>query len=106
MRILKPHNLANYRLSQLFGVAQGPPAMLHHPFIPMPVKTLPPLISGLGADPVFLAQLPKVAGMNRFQYKLFSLVHRFYFFPWHPSDYPNLHANCYPCSEPFVLPMY
>src|SRR5882762_5901854 len=79
---------------------------LHHPLTPILVKTLPPLVTGLGADPVFLAQLSKVAGMNRFQYKLFPLVHRFYFFPRHPTDYPTLPAMCYLCSEPLVLPMY
>src|SRR5882762_10251473 len=100
MRVFKPDDFAEHPLSKLFGMAQRSSGKLHHPLTPILVKTLPPFVTGLGADPVFLAQLSKVAGMNRFQYKLFPLVHRFYFFPRHPTDYSTRPAMCYLCSEP------
>ena len=87
MRVFKPDDLADRCLAQLFGVAARSAGELHHPLRPIPVKAVAPLVPGLGADPVFPAQLPKVAGMKRFQYKLFSLVHRFYFLPRHRADY-------------------
>src|SRR6185436_4878616 len=104
--VFEPNDLADHCLSKLFGVAQRTAGELAHALISIPVKALPPLVAGLGADPVLLAQLSEVLGVNRFQYKFLSLVHRFYFFPRHPADYSTLPAMCYLCSEPFVLPMY
>src|ERR1051326_6051143 len=109
MCVFKTNDLADRPLSKLFGMAQRPAGKLRHPLQPILVKTFPPLVSCFGADLVLLAQLAKIAGMNRFQHKLFSLVHRFYSFPRHSADYQNsrlpcvtyvLNHLCYRCIEP------
>jgi hypothetical protein len=55
MRVLKADDLADDGLCKLLGMAQRPTGKLHYPLIPIPVKTLPPLVAGFGADPVVLA---------------------------------------------------
>src|SRR5262245_48421795 len=108
MLLLELHHLTHHCLSQSLRTALGPARMLPHPLKAVLQKTLAPFIPRLGADPILPAQLTKILGFDRSQYKLGSLVHRFYAFPWHqgrlskppPSVTYVLNHLCYRCIEP------
>src|SRR4249919_4304506 len=87
MRQFQTHDLAYFFLRQLPRMALGSPRLLGHPFQTLPDKALLPLVAGLGADPIFLAERPKIERPNCLQRKLDSLFHRFTFFPRHRAPF-------------------
>src|SRR6184192_219876 len=50
--VFESDDLADHRLSKLFGMAQRTAGELTHALISILVKALPPLVASLGADPV------------------------------------------------------
>src|SRR4051794_23201711 len=98
MRVLEPDHLANHCFPKLFGMPLRSTRAFLHPLKSLLVKALQPLVARLGTNPILLAQLPKVARLNRFQHKLFSVVHRFYSLPRHASAIGGPPAK--------VLPMF
>src|SRR5256886_14229349 len=110
MRQLQAHHLAHHFLRQLLRTAPRPARLFFHPAHPIAQKTLLPLVSGLRADPILLAQRPKVQRAHRSQGKLNSLFHRFCSSPRHRTPFSSalcqnsvtyvLNLLCYLCPEP------
>src|SRR5438874_896503 len=107
---LQAHHLAHHFLRQLLRTAPRPARLFFHPANPIAQKTLLPLVSGLRADPILLAQRPKVQRAHRSQGKLNSLFHRFCSSPRHRAPSSSalcqnsvtyvLNLLCYLCPEP------
>src|SRR5215831_2520600 len=96
MSVLESDDLTDLNLCQLLGVAVRSTGKFGHAAQAVLQKALFPLIPRLGANRIFLTQLSKVLGVTRFQYKLYSLVHRLYFFPWHPVRLSNFGCRVLP----------
>jgi hypothetical protein len=95
---LQTNDLTEDILSQLPGVAAGTPRSIVQPGQPVFFETLQPLVTSLGADPLLLAQRPKVLRFQGSQHKLTSQVHHIPLLPWHPLHLPNTGSK--------VLPMF
>src|SRR4029434_4303628 len=89
VRQLQTHYFAHFLLWQLLGMALRSPRFLFHPGQTFAPKTLPPLVSRLGADSVLLTQRSKIERPHRSQGKLLSLFHRSTFLPWHAEVLPH-----------------
>src|SRR5882724_5133869 len=107
---LQAHYLAQLFLRQLLRSVSRTARLFFHPAHPVAQKALLPFVSGLCADPILLAQRPKVQRLHRSQGKLNSLFHRFCFLPRHRAPFSSslpqnsvtyvLNLLCYLSPEP------
>src|SRR5882724_12994942 len=109
MRQLQTHYFAHFLLWQLLGMALRPPRFLCHPGQTFAPKTLPPLVSRLGADSVLLTHARKLSvcialNANSIRSSIGSLffhgMPRFYLTTPPKSVTYVLNLLCYLCSEP------
>src|SRR5438094_314659 len=73
---LQTHDLANNFFSQLIGMSVRSARLLLQTLKTIAQKPLFPLVTRLGADPIFLAERSKIERPQRFDRKLHSLFHR------------------------------
>jgi hypothetical protein len=66
MSQFQTHYLTHHFIPQLIGMVMWPTRSLRHVFHPLTQKTLLPFITRFRADPVFLAQRPKIRRSHRF----------------------------------------
>ena len=112
--LFEAHDLADDGFGQFVGQVFGSARLLGHARQTVLQQPLLPLVAGLGADPIFGAQGPKVLCAQRLHRKLHPLIHRSILFPRHPAAYPLqaprlsvtyvLNLMCYRCSEPAPVP--
>jgi len=110
MGVLELDDAAHHLLRKLPGAVQRASALLLHADKALGLKAIEPLVARLAADAILPAQIGHVWAIHGLHGKFYSLVHLFGLLPRHRrfSKKPSEPASpeCYPCIEPFVLPMY